>query len=61
MKCPTCNKEAEYAGNPYRPFCSERCKLIDLGKWAGGQFRVSTDERPPDEVPSSDGYTEDED
>ncbi|HLH30050.1 MAG TPA: DNA gyrase inhibitor YacG, partial [Terriglobia bacterium] len=34
LKCPTCKKETEYSGNPSRPFCSERCKLIDLGKWA---------------------------
>jgi len=29
-----------YNGNPYRPFCSERCKLIDLGKWASEAFRL---------------------
>jgi len=45
MKCPTCDKETEYAGNPYRPFCSERCKLIDLGKWAGGDYRIPTNQR----------------
>src|SRR2546427_623049 len=50
MKCPTCEKEIEYAGNSYRPFCSERCKLIDLGRWAGGEYRVPTTEHPPDEV-----------
>jgi len=27
-------------GNPYRPFCSERCKLIDLGQWATGAYRI---------------------
>ena len=60
MKCPTCNKETEYSGNPYRPFCSERCKLLDLGKWAGGGFRVPTDERPPEETHKSNGHREDE-
>ncbi len=29
-------------GNPFRPFCSERCKLIDLGNWLGGRYRIST-------------------
>ncbi|PYS35418.1 MAG: DNA gyrase inhibitor YacG, partial [Acidobacteria bacterium] len=53
MKCPTCNKEVEYAGNPYRPFCSERCKLIDLGKWAGGEHRIPTNERPSEEIHGS--------
>ncbi len=34
VKCPTCGKELEWSkSNPYRPFCSERCKLIDLGAW----------------------------
>jgi hypothetical protein len=40
MRCPTCRKTAPFEGNPYRPFCSERCKLIDLGKWATGAYRV---------------------
>ena len=39
MECPTCNKESV---DEYRPFCSERCKLIDLGKWAGEEYRVPT-------------------
>jgi endogenous inhibitor of DNA gyrase (YacG/DUF329 family) len=40
MQCPTCKKETQFKGNPYRPFCSERCKLIDLGSWAAGDYRV---------------------
>ena len=60
MKCPTCEKEIEYAGNSYRPFCSERCKLIDLGRWAGGEYRVPTTEHPPEEVHRSNGNREDE-
>jgi endogenous inhibitor of DNA gyrase (YacG/DUF329 family) len=54
-------KEIEYADNPYRPFCSERCKLIDLGKWAGEKYRVPTKERLPEEVHRSNGHREDED
>jgi endogenous inhibitor of DNA gyrase (YacG/DUF329 family) len=34
IKCPTCRQKTEWQDNPYRPFCSERCKLIDLGAWA---------------------------
>jgi endogenous inhibitor of DNA gyrase (YacG/DUF329 family) len=60
MKCPTCKKETDSSGNPYRPFCSERCKLIDLGKWAGGEFRVPTNERPPEEVHRSNGHREED-
>lgn len=40
MKCPTCGKEAEWNENPYRPFCSERCKLVDLGRWVNEEYRV---------------------
>ena len=50
MKCPTCRKETSYRGNPFRPFCGERCKLIDLGKWASEEYRFSTAERPPEEI-----------
>lgn len=35
IKCPTCQTDIEWSeDNPHRPFCSERCKLIDLGAWA---------------------------
>jgi hypothetical protein len=57
MKCPECGKETEYKGNPSRPFCSERCKLIDLGKWAGERYRLPTKEQPSEEIhPSNDDY-----
>jgi uncharacterized protein len=42
VKCPRCGKPAEFEGNPYRPFCSERCKLIDLGQWISGEYRIPT-------------------
>jgi uncharacterized protein len=61
MKCPTCEKETQYEGNPYRPFCSERCKLIDLGKWAGEEIRIPTKEQPQEEIRESNGNFEDED
>ena len=38
--CPQCNKEAVWENNPYRPFCSDRCKLLDLGKWASEGYRI---------------------
>jgi uncharacterized protein len=40
MKCPTCGKEAEWKDNPFRPFCSERCKLLDLGRWVNEEYKV---------------------
>ena len=41
ISCPLCKKEAAWEDNPFRPFCSERCRLIDLGKWAAGEYRVA--------------------
>ena len=44
IKCPTCKKELTWdKDNPYRPFCSERCRLIDLGEWANESHRISGD------------------
>ncbi|UCF87032.1 MAG: DNA gyrase inhibitor YacG [Nitrospiraceae bacterium] len=40
VRCPTCKKKTEWKKNPYRPFCSERCKLIDLGAWASEEYKV---------------------
>jgi len=60
MKCPTCKKETELTGNRFRPFCSERCKLIDLGRWAAGDFRIPTEERPPDETEKPNGHLEED-
>ena len=40
-ECPACKKETIYSeANPYRPFCSERCKLIDLGAWLDGDYFI---------------------
>ena len=46
VHCPQCNAAMVWStGNPYRPFCSERCKLIDLGQWATGAYRIPQVER----------------
>lgn len=42
--CPTCKNETSFENNPHRPFCSERCQLIDLGKWAQEKFAVPSEE-----------------
>ena len=41
IKCPQCSQQIAWQDNPSRPFCSERCKLIDLGQWADESYRVS--------------------
>jgi hypothetical protein len=46
VTCPTCGKEHAWdTSNRFRPFCSERCRLIDLGKWANEEYRVEQRER----------------
>ena len=46
--CPQCGGDSVYApSNPYRPFCSERCKLIDLGAWASESYRVPVQDVEP--------------
>lgn len=42
VPCPRCGTPAPYAPeNPWRPFCSERCRIIDLGNWASEGYRVA--------------------
>lgn len=41
LPCPTCGHNAEFSpANRWRPFCSERCKMIDLGQWASENYRI---------------------
>lgn len=52
--CPTCKKPTVWSvENPYRPFCSERCKLADLGSWLNGDYRVPVDD-PESDPPVAD-------
>ena len=49
--CPTCGGPSVYAQeNRFRPFCSERCKNVDLGAWASEGFRMPADTPPDDQV-----------
>lgn len=43
VKCPRCGSDTEYEGNEFRPFCSERCKLLDFGAWADEQYALPTE------------------
>jgi endogenous inhibitor of DNA gyrase (YacG/DUF329 family) len=53
LHCPTCKKPVK-AKDPELPFCSERCRLIDLGKWASGGYVISSPLRDTDEtIPES--------
>jgi len=57
MKCPICKKPVALS-DPYMPFCSERCKLIDLGKWADEDYRIPG---PPVGPPNLEPPAEDRD
>jgi uncharacterized protein len=49
VKCPTCRREIDWASTPFRPFCSERCKMIDLGAWLSEKHAI------PGETPGVEG------
>ena len=54
LKCPQCRAVINWQGNPHRPFCSERCRLIDLGQWADGAYRIQGPSHDPlgeEEIP----------
>lgn len=63
MKCPTCRQDLADPRSPLRPFCSRRCKLVDLGRWLDGEYAIAGEEVPeedPDEdsgarLPGRDG------
>lgn len=56
VACPHCGAQVAWTTeNRYRPFCSERCRQIDLGAWAAGEYRVPVVEEPeqPDQEQAS--------
>lgn len=59
VPCPTCAGPSLFApSNAWRPFCSERCKAIDLGAWAAEEFRMPA-QTPPQDAQYGDPRTED--
>ncbi|WP_374034075.1 DNA gyrase inhibitor YacG [Bdellovibrio bacteriovorus] len=55
VKCPQCGRLALYSTeNPFRPFCSERCRLIDLGEWASESYRIPVKDSSSDALTSMD-------
>lgn len=41
VRCPTCRKTGPWWEHPYGPFCSERCRLVDLGRWLNEDYRIA--------------------
>lgn len=56
MTCPICEKDVAL-DDPYMPFCSDRCRLIDLGNWATEKYKISS----PANLPTSGENEEDQD
>lgn len=51
VKCPQCGKRVPWDDSaPWRPFCSERCRLIDLGQWAAEEHRIAGADVSPEEA-----------
>ncbi|MDQ8023565.1 MAG: DNA gyrase inhibitor YacG [Moraxellaceae bacterium] len=52
VKCPQCGKPTEFRpDNKWRPFCSERCRQIDLGAWASESYRVPGEAQEDEDTP----------
>ncbi|MFZ0959717.1 MAG: DNA gyrase inhibitor YacG [Terriglobia bacterium] len=58
MRCPICKQSVAWEGNPFRPFCSERCKLIDLDNWFDGRYRIPARLDPDQETAPEDITTD---
>jgi hypothetical protein len=46
VRCPTCGRRGEWFAGDWGPFCSHRCKLIDLGRWLGEEHKIAEPLRP---------------
>ena len=61
VKCPHCGTSLVYStDNPFRPFCSERCKMIDLGQWADENYKIPTPDTSSATLISEDSESDEE-
>ena len=54
VQCPTCQRDLDWETAPFRPFCSERCRLIDLGAWLSEQRAIPGESAAAEENPVTD-------
>ena len=47
-RCPLCRQVVVWEGNPHRPFCSDRCRMVDLGVWMAEGYQVPGEATDPD-------------
>lgn len=50
VNCPRCGVRVAWDGNEFRPFCSEKCRLIDLGRWSDEDYRIVGDQAPVEDT-----------
>jgi endogenous inhibitor of DNA gyrase (YacG/DUF329 family) len=55
LKCPTCGAAVKASGEDF-PFCTDRCRRIDLGKWAMGAYKISSPVLDPDVLEDLEGF-----
>jgi endogenous inhibitor of DNA gyrase (YacG/DUF329 family) len=56
VKCPTCGREVDWSTCEFRPFCSDRCRLIDLGAWLSEKHAIADDAPADPPAPESDPF-----
>lgn len=61
IKCPQCAAEFDYYTSEFRPFCSDRCRMVDLGHWLYENYKVPSQETPSEEDIEQLGNTDDND
>lgn len=50
VSCPTCKKKFNYFESEFRPFCCEKCRMVDLGHWLSESYSVPAEKLTPDEI-----------
>lgn len=62
VTCPTCKKVLEWdPSHRWLPFCTERCKMIDLGAWSNEEYRIPAENASPNDLDQGDSAVEDDD
>jgi uncharacterized protein len=59
VKCPTCRRPVEWSpASQFRPFCSDRCRLVDMGAWLTEQHKIPDESEVPEDLPHSESSGE---
>lgn len=61
VRCPNCKAPSAWEDNPWRPFCSERCRLLDLGQWLSGNYAIPGEKAESQNSPNSEDSPDSED